>query len=166
MSKNTFKTKKHFSIYLILIPLLIANIFLIVKVVNTNHSEQYKEVVINRCEDTYNDNQKYYTEINFKKLESFLKDDKVYTIAVVDNSSKTYNMFIETINKIAYYNNSNIYLLELSKLTKKNEIAFYDLDDRLKKLESGYLMTINKEKIISITSFNEYYLNVINESIK
>jgi 3-dehydroquinate dehydratase len=65
------------------------------------------------------------------------------------------------INKMAYYHNIKMYVLEINKLSRKNEIAFYDLDERLPKLESNYILTISKNKIISITTFDNEKINLI-----
>lgn len=166
MYKKTLFDFKNIMLSLLLIILIIVNIYTIIKSIKEKQEAPYNEIVINTCENEFDSDQKYYTEITFKRFQSLLKSKETFTVAIIDNSSKTYNKFIETINKIAYYKNTNLYLLEISKLSKKNEITFYELDERLKKLESDYMITIHDEKIISITSFNEYYLNVINESLK
>ena len=48
----------------------------------------------------------------------------------------------------------------------KNEIYFYELDDRLKELESDYIITLNNEKVISITEFDSEDINIILENLK
>jgi hypothetical protein len=68
-------------------------------------------------------------------------------------------MFFEYINKKAYYERSNINLIELSKLSKKNEIAFYNINDRFAKLDSDYIIVVNDGKIISVIEFSKSDLN-------
>ena len=91
--------------------------------------------------------------------------NELYNIAIIYNSSPTYNKFLELINKQSFYKNSNIYLLEISKLSKKEEILFYEFDDRLKELNSDFIITIKNKEIISIITFNTSYLNSIVDSI-
>ena len=81
------------------------------------------------------------------------------------NTSNTSNKFLETINKIVFYKNTNIYLLELNKLSKKNLISYYELDENFKNLESNYLITIKDNKILSLVTFTNEDLNILEEGI-
>ena len=79
-------------------------------------------------------------------------------------------MWYNSLNSLQYVGvhktkNSNIYLLEISKLSKKEEILFYEFDDRLKELNSDFIITIKNKEIISIITFNTSYLNSIVDSI-
>lgn len=69
------------------------------------------------------------------------------------------------INKIAYYKNTKIYLLEINKLSKKNTIAFYELDERLSSLETNYILSVSNNQILSITTFTNDKLNKIVEGL-
>ena len=113
----------------------------------------------------YNKENKYYANIKYKKFEELWKSNKISTIAIVDNSTTTYNKFIEMINKLAYYKNTKIYLLETSKLSKKEEIKFFDLNKKFSELETNYIITISNKKIVSVTTFNNEKLNEIIEGI-
>jgi len=66
---------------------------------------------------------------------------------------------------MSYYKNTKMYLLEINKLSRKNEIAFYNLDDRLRDLETNYIITVSNNKIISITTFENTELNKIIEGL-
>ena len=76
------------------------------------------------------------------------------TIAVVDNTSNTYDKFIEFINKTSYYNDLNINLLITSKLSKKNLVDFYELDDRFADLESNYIIVVKNNKVLALVELS------------
>ena len=69
------------------------------------------------------------------------------------------------INKTAYYTNTKIYLLEVNKLSKKNTIAFYEIDERLSNLETNYIISTSNNEILSITTFDNAKLNKIVEGL-
>ena len=75
----------------------------------------------------------------------------MYNIAVIDNTSNTYNSYLSLLNHVAYYKSTNIFVLDLSKLSKKNNIAFYEIDERLSKIEGNYMITTKDSEIIAIT---------------
>lgn len=160
--------KKHKEIFLaiVIITLIVSNIYLIYKY-NTIEKEEIitQEILFTKVDGKYNQKKKYYATINYKKFKKLLKSNKVSTIAILDNSSNTYVKFIEMINKISFYKSTKIYLLETSKLSSKNEISFFEIDERLKDLETNYIITINKGKIISITTFDNEQINTIIEGI-
>ena len=69
------------------------------------------------------------------------------------------------INKTAYYKSTKIQLLRINKLSKKDLVAFYNLDDRFKELDTNYIITVSNKKILSITTFNNQELNKIIEGL-
>ena len=158
----------------ITITLILITIIIILSISNIIWLNKYKELdkeeleVIKYCpkEDSeYNETKKYYNEINYKTLKKLLKTKSTIVLGVVDKNTSTSNKFRELINRYSYKNNKNLYLLDTSKLSKKNLISFYDLDDRLSILESNYIVIIKNKKIISITSFDTENINDIIESI-
>lgn len=170
MLKNKTKKKKTNYSYIIcitiIIILLISNIYLIYSYKNINKEDKViEEVLFTKTEDNYNPDKKYYATISYNKFKSLYKSNKITTIAVIDNTSNTHEKFKELINKTAYYKSTKIHLLEVNKLSRKNEIAFYDLDERLPELESNYIITVSNNKIISITSFENTELNKLIEGL-
>ncbi len=169
MVKKKIKTKyKNYNIFLIVIIviLVLTNIVLLY-----NYNKELKdepaieEVLFKPTKDKFNPQNKYYATIQYSKFKTLYKSNNITTIAIIDNTSNTYNKFKEMINKTAYYKNTKIYLLELSKLSRKNEIAFYNLDQRLAKLETNYIITVSKNKILSITTFDNSELSKIIEGL-
>lgn len=161
--KNSYNTSLH--IFLIVLSIIIF-IMLTLNIVfiyqNLNDKRPLEEAVyIKDIEGTYDSDKNYYTTIKFDKFKKIYKSNQVSTIAIIDNSSKSYNKFIELINKTAFYKNTKIYLLETSKLSRKNEISFYNLDDRFKKLESNYIITVSNNKVVSITTIEESEINTL-----
>lgn len=151
---------------IIIATLIISNICLILSYRNLNKKDlSFEQVLFTKTSEDFDSNNKYYANIKYKKFNSLWKSNKISTIAIVDNSSTTYNKFIQMINKIAYYKNTKIYLLETSKLSKKDLVKFYDKDKRLSELESNYIITINKGKIITITTFDNNELNKVLEGL-
>ena len=169
MVKKNAKKSNKITIVLITLTIIffISNIFLLYKLNSKPDSKKViEEVLYKETQKKYDNNKKYYTNINYKKLKKLFKKDDLITIAIIDNSSNTYNNFIEMINKISYYKSTKIYLLELSKLSNKDEISFFELDNRLKELESNYIISIKNKKIISITTFDNANINFILGSAK
>ena len=118
-----------------------------------------------KTKEDFKQDKKYYANIKYKKFSELWKSEDISTIAIIDNSSNTYNKFIKMINKIAYYKNTKIYLLEISKLSKKDEVKFYEKDNRLSELNSNYIITISNKKILTITTFETEELNKIIEGL-
>ena len=146
---------------LIVIVLTITNVVFVNKYFEL-FTEDKKEIIeFVPTENEYSADKKYYATINYKTFKKLIKTADVTTIAIVDNKSNTSQMFNEMINKMAYYHNTKIYVLELNKLKRKDEIAFYDLDERLSKLEYNYLISVSNSKIISVTTFNQEKINLI-----
>ena len=103
MVKQKASKKPIFNIVLIaiIVVLFISNIFFIVKYKSINQEDFITEqVLFKETKKDYNKNTKYYANIKYKKFNSLWKSNQLSTIAVVDNSSTTYNRFIELINKI------------------------------------------------------------------
>lgn len=140
---------------IIIILLVMTNIYFIFFDKKETITQEPEEIVFyQKCTNmNYKENKKYYKEINYKKFKSFYKKNEIYTIAIIDNTSNTYKSYLSLINHMAYYKSTNIFVLDISKLSKKDNIAFYEIDDRLSKIKGNYIITIKKKKIISITEF-------------
>lgn len=164
LSKKIFE-KKLIILSIINVVLLIGIIFLIIHYCKVPVEEIIIEKNIINKNDGYKEDKNYYSKLNYKQFKKLIAKDEVSQVAIIDNSSSTYNKFIEMINKTAYYHNTSIYLFDISNLSKKDTISFLDLDDRLKELNSDYIITLKKNKIISITTFDTENLNSIVDSI-
>ena len=163
------KIKKNTIIFILLIIVIL--ILLIVNIYLFNETAQDKdkvmvteEFVYEKVEGDFDKDKTYYKRISYSKFKKYFKSDKLRIVAIIDNSSNTYNKFLEVINKIAYYRR-NIYLLETSKLSNKNEAEFYNIDDRFKDLESNYIITIRNNNVLSLTTFDNEYLNKLEEGL-
>ncbi len=164
------KLKKNTIIFILLIVVVL--ILLTVNIYLFNEIAQDKDKVIvteefvyEKVEGDFDKDKTYYKSINYSKFKKYFKSDKLRIVAVIDNSSNTYNKFLEVLNKIAYYRRTNIYLLETSKLSNKNAAEFYNIDDRFKDLESNYIITIRNNKVLSLTTFDNEYLNKLEEGL-
>lgn len=145
--------------------LTISNIHLNNKIDSLKEDEEQLEI-IKYCpkEDSkYNDKKVYYNTLNYKTFKKLMTKNTVVTIGIVDKKTSTSNKFIEYINRLSYNNNKSYYLMDINKLSKKNLIAFYELDERLKELDNNYIITIKKNKIISITMIEEEEINTLIE---
>lgn len=150
----------------IIIVLIISNIYFISIYNKANKEDKItQEILFRKTDEDYQDNKKYYATISYKKFKKLYKDEDITTIAILDNTTNTHDKFIEMINKIAYYKNTKIYLLEINKLSKKNTIAFYELDERLSSLETNYILSVSNNQILSITTFTNDKLNKIVEGL-
>ena len=150
----------------IIIVLIISNIYFISIYNKANKEDKItQEILFRETDEDYQDNKKYYATISYKKFKKLYKDEDITTIAILDNTTNTHDKFIEMINKIAYYKNTKIYLLEINKLSKKNTIAFYELDERLSSLETNYILSVSNNQILSITTFTNDKLNKIVEGL-
>lgn len=159
----------HKKIYLILSIIIICLFFTnfyFAYSINTSEEQISENIIIKSPDAEYNKDKQYYIDISYKKLKKMLKKDNTYTIAVLDNTSNTYNKFTELINKISFYKNTEIYFLEIGKLTKKESIAFFEIDERLSKLNGNYIITIKKDTILSITEFNIEELSTMIEEME
>lgn len=162
MFKKSSKNK--IIITLVIVALFIGNILLLCRMITLEKNIKKDSEFVYKVEikGKYNSAKKYYMPISFGEYNKLLKKKELFTLAVIDNSSNTYNKFLELVNKIAFYKNTKIYLLDTSKLSKKNTVLFYNLDDRLSSLESNYIINVYNNKIISITEFNnEDLINLI-----
>ena len=151
MPKRILHDKKLIILSIINIVLLISLIFITIKYCNNNEKEIVIKKNVYELKEGYDPSKVYYQKINYKQFKKMSLKDEVYNIAIIDKQS--------------FYKNSNIYLLEISKLSKKEEILFYEFDDRLKELNSDFIITIKNKEIISIITFNTSYLNSIVDSI-
>lgn len=146
--------KKKYIYLIIIILLTISNLYFIFfeKKEKDNSEQEEKIVFYQKCTNmNYKENKNYYKEIDYKKFKSFYKKKDIYTFAIIDNTSNTYKSYLSLINHITYYKSTNIYVLDLSKLSKKNNIDFYEIDERLSKIKGNYIITTKNKKIISIT---------------
>lgn len=157
--------KKINKISLIIIFFLLVSNIILINTHSINEELDEEIVYFKPTEDEYNAKTKYYAEIGFKKLKKLYKANTVTTIAVVDSKSNISESFIKTINKMAYYKSTKIYVVKLNKFTTKQEAEFYNLDDRLSKLDSNYIITVNNSKIISVTTFDEEKINIIEKAL-
>ena len=166
VKKQTKKKKINIIPIVIIVFLCLTNLILLNACFTLKETEvETQEILFKETNDEFNANKKYYATLEYKKFKKLYKSNSLVTIAIVDNSTSTYDKFIEMINKTAYYKNTKIYLLKVNKLSKKNEKAFYNLDDRFKELESNYIITVRKNKILSLTTYDNQYLNKIIEGI-
>ena len=166
VKKKQPKKKFNLITIVIIVFLILTNIILLSACFTLKDRDiDTQEILFTKTEEEFNPEKKYYATLKYSKFKSLYKSNKVTTIAIVDNSTSTYNKFIEMINKTAYYKNTKIYLLKVNKLSKKNEIAFYNLDDRLKELKTNYIITVSNKKILSITTFDNQKLNTIIEGL-
>ena len=143
--------------------LIITNLCLAISYYHKDNQEIIEEIKYVPTKNEYNKKEKYYDKVDYKKLKKILKDNKVHTIAVMDNNSSTAPKYKELINKMAYYNRIKICLVDTSSLNKKELISFYEIDERLSKQEENYIITVKNSKILSLTTFE---LDKINEIIK
>ena len=110
--------------YIIIICIcIILTIINVCSVNNQKNSEDKEEIVIVNKNvsygEKYNEKKKYYNKTNYKTFNKIFKEKKVYTIAITNDKSNTKDSFVKLINKISFYNNENIYLLNTSDLSKK-----------------------------------------------
>ncbi len=113
LKKNIYNKKLHIflcCISIIIFILLILNIVFI-KEYFTKEQIIREEILYTQTEEPYDKNKKYYTNLSYNNFKKIYKSNKVTTIAVIDNSSKTYNKFIELINKVSFYKRKKIQLL-------------------------------------------------------
>ena len=115
------------------------------------HDDLMQEGYMGLCNAVY----KYDIDLNEFYAFSQIKEEVKNPINVLSNSFK------ELINKTSYYKDITINLLELSKLSKKNEIAFYEIDERFSKLESDYIIVVKDKKILTLIDFESADLNTL-----
>lgn len=111
--------------------------------------------------DKFNKEEKYFNKLNYKTFAKLFKEKEVYTIAITNNNSKTKDSFIKLINTLSFYNNENIYLINISNLSKKNKAKYYNLNSELKELKENYIIKTYNKKIISKTIIDDKYINII-----
>lgn len=143
--------------WLLIVLLIILNLNLNKKLSNAEKQQATDQPCLTerkKDDSKYSDSQKNYKEINYKTFKKLYKGKESVTIAVVDNTSNTYDKFIEFINKTSYYNDLNINLLITSKLSKKNLVDFYELDDRFVDLESNYIIVVKNNKVLALVELS------------
>lgn len=143
--------------WLLIVLLIILNLNLNKKLSNAEKQQATDQPCLTerkKDDSKYSDSQKNYKEINYKTFKKLYKGKESATIAVVDNTSNTYDKFIEFINKTSYYNDLNINLLITSKLSKKNLVDFYELDDRFVDLESNYIIVVKNNKVLALVELS------------
>lgn len=143
--------------WLLIVLLIILNLNLNKKLSNAEKQQATDQPCLTerkKDDSKYSDSQKNYKEINYKNFKKLYKGKESATIAVVDNTSNTYDKFIEFINKTSYYNDLNINLLITSKLSKKNLVDFYELDDRFADLESNYIIVVKNNKVLALVELS------------
>ena len=159
-------SKKMNKISIILIFFLLVSNIILINTHSINDAEEVEEIIYFRpTKDEYSPSKKYYAQIGYKKFKKLFKANNNSTIAVIDSKSNVSQMFLKMINKMAYYKNTKMYIIQVNKLTRKQEIAFYNLDERLGQLESNYIITVCNNNIISITTFDEENINLIEKEL-
>lgn len=160
---------KIIAIICLIVILLTANIYLVIKQMSPVEQKDCHLCINEIKKDPkikYQNNKKYYEIINYKKFLKLYKKDAISMIAIIDNSSSTYDKFKEYINKLSFYEEKNIYVLEKSKLSKKNQISFYGLNNEFSKLDYEYIITVKNQKILSTLKYNSEELNSLIELYK
>jgi len=158
------KFNKWIILFIVIIFILLG--FIIYKIEHITPSIENNIVYNVTTKGKYDKDKLYYNELTYKKFNSLMKEDKVYTIAVVDNSSNIKELFLEYVNKLNYKNSLNISVLNVSKLNKKDELKFYDIDPRFKNLGSNYIVVIKNKKVISITEYDKESINILINSLE
>lgn len=167
MLKEKLRISKELNkISIILIFFLLVSNIILINTHSLNDVEESEEIVyFKETTEDYNKDTKYYATIKYKKFKKLYKAKSLTTIAIIDSKSNVSEMFIEMLNKMAFYKNTKIYTMQLNKLSNKQLIEFYDLDDRLSKLEDNYILMVSDNKILSITTFDEDNINIIEKEI-
>lgn len=159
--------KLYITITCILIVLTLINIYISTKPQTYNDKEEINIVNKNYSyKEKFNEKKVYYNKTNYKTINKIFNEKKVYTIAITNNKSNTRDIFIKLINKISFYNNENIYLINISDLSKKNKAKYYNLNKELKNLKEDCIIKIYNKKIIAKTTFTKNNINKIIDSYK
>lgn len=159
--------KLYITITCILIVLTLINVYISTKPQIDNDKEKINIVNKNYSyKEKFNEKKVYYNKANYKTINKIFNEKKVYTIAITNNKSNTRDIFIKLINKISFYNNENIYLINISDLSKKNKAKYYNLNKELKNLKEDCIIKIYNKKIIAKTTFTKNNINKIIDSYK
>ena len=159
--------KLYITITCILIVLTLINVYISTKPQKDNDKEKINIVNKNYSyKEKFNEKKVYYNKTNYKTINKIFNEKKVYTIAITNNKSNTRDIFIKLINKISFYNNENIYLINISDLSKKNKAKYYNLNKELKNLKEDCIIKIYNKKIIAKTTFTKNNINKIIDSYK
>lgn len=101
--------------------------------------------------------------INYKKFTKLYNSKQVYTIAITSNYSNISQSFNKLINIMSISDNKKIYILNISKLSKKDKAKYYNLNKRFKELDTDYIIKTYNKKIIQETTFDkEHIIDLIN----
>ena len=157
--------------------ILIIGIFTLLTIINisisfkqTNPNKKDETItIINKTfthKDKFDEKKIYYNKTNYETFNKIFKEKKVYTIAITSNKSNTKDTFIKLVNRISFYNNENIYLVNPSNFSKKNKAKYYNLNKELKNLKEDCILKIYNKKIIAKTTFTKNNLNKIIDSYK
>ena len=65
---------------------------------------------------------------------------------------------------MCFYNNENIYLINISEYTKKEKAKYYNLNTDLKDIKENTIIKIYNKKIISKTTLDKDYINKLIKS--
>ena len=159
--------KFYLSVICILTILTIVNVSVALKPQKNNDSE--KITIINKTysyNEVFKENKKYYNKTNFKTINKIFSEKKIYTIAITNDKSNTKEAFINLVNRIAFYNNENIYLLNISDLSKKEKAKYYNLNKELKGIKENCIIKTYNKKIIAKTTFTKNNINKLINSYK
>ena len=146
--------------YIIIICICII-IFISTFFINNKRSEcsdNEQTIIVNKnftYKDTFNKNKEYYNKTNYKTFKEIFTSKKVETIAITNNKSNTKDSFTTLVNKMSFYNNENIYLLNISNLSKKDKAKYYNLNSELKNIKEDCIIKTYNKKIIAKTTFNK-----------
>jgi len=140
--------------------ILLIVLFMCIVLITPKISTHTNEVKI----ETKYINTKTKTEnINYKKFIKFFNSKKVYTIAITSDYSNTSIAFRKLINTMSINNNKKIYILNISKLSKKDKAKYYNLNKKFKELDTDYIIKSYNKKIIQETTFDkEHIIDLIN----
>jgi len=156
----------------IIINLLVITLLLVIILGQHQHYKEFEEpeeeaeiVCPKELQEEYQEDTIYYQKLSYKKFKKKLNSNNLITIAIIDSTSSTNNKFLELVNRTSYTTNEIIYVLDISKLSKKNTIEFYEIDERLSNLEYNYIMKIKNNIIYSLTEYNQEELNTLIEEV-
>ena len=155
---------KRFYIIIICICIILTrlNISIATKPSNCNDNEEI--TIVNKSytyNDKYDEKERYYNKTNYKTFDKIFNEKKVYTIAITNNKSNTKDSFIKLVNKVSYFNNENIYLLNINDLSKKDKAKYYNLNNELKDLKEDCIIKTYNKKIIAKTIYNKNNISKI-----
>ena len=110
LKKKLMISRKINKISLIIIFFLLVSNIILINTHSLNDAPQEVEEIVyfKPTKEKYNEKNKYYAEIGFKKFKKIFKAKTVSTIAIIDSKSNVSQSFIKMINKMAYYKSTKI----------------------------------------------------------